>query len=55
MAVSKTHAPKGPSQDGTAFYKGKQQGGAYGSSSGDHGKKPSGGPMREKIDGKKGL
>lgn len=55
MAVSKTHAPKGPSQSPTEFYKGKQQGGAYGSASGDKGNRQSSGPMREKIDGKKGL
>lgn len=53
MAVSKTNMPKAPSQNPVSFYKGKQQGGAYG--------KPErvperlkGGPMQEKI-GRKGL
>ena len=55
MAVSRSHAPKSPSQSPTDFYKSKQQGGAYGSPSGDKGNKQSSGPMREKVDGKKGL
>lgn len=55
MAVSKSHAPKSPSQDPTKFYQGTQQGGAYGKPSGDHGGRLKSGPMREPINGKKGM
>lgn len=54
MAVTKHHPHKAPTQNPTDFYKGQQQGGAHG--------KPmnvpevlKGGPMREKIHGKRGL
>lgn len=54
MAVTKHHPHKAPTQRPTDFYKSKQQGGT-------HGKPESvperlqGGPMREKISGKRGL
>lgn len=56
MAVSKSHPPKGPSQDPTSFYKSVQQGGAYGKNSNSNGSgKMSGGPMQEKIWGRSNL
>lgn len=53
MAVSKTIHPKSPSQNPTSFFKGEQQGGAYGKPQSVP-EKLKGGPMREKM-GKKGL
>lgn len=50
MAVSRNHAKKSPTQNPTDFYKGVQQGGAYGKPQ-SVGDKLQGGPMREKIDG----
>jgi hypothetical protein len=50
MAVSRSHAPKQPSQNPTAFYKGEQSGGAYGKPTSVP-EKLSGGPMREKVYG----
>ena len=50
MAVSRSHATKQPSQNPTDFYKGVQQGGAYGKG-GSVPDKLSGGPMREKTYG----
>ena len=54
MAISREHSKKAPSQNPTDFYKLQQQGGAQG--------KPtrvpdelSGGPMVEKVYGKKDL
>jgi hypothetical protein len=55
MAVSRSAHPKSPSQSPTDFYQSKQQGGAHGKASGDHGNKQSSGPMREQINGRKGL
>lgn len=56
MAVSKSHAPKGPSQSPDPFFKSVQQGGAYGSNSNSNGSgKQSGGPMNEKIWGRPAL
>lgn len=54
MSISKSHSKKAPSQNPTAFYKGEQQGGTHGAPT----RVPdrlSGGPMVEKIDGKKSL
>lgn len=48
MAVSRTITPKAPSQSPTAFYQGKQQGGAHGKPE-KVGEKLKGGPMREKM------
>lgn len=48
MAVSRTIAPKAPSQKPTAFYQGKQQGGAQGKPE-KVGERLKGGPMREKM------
>lgn len=53
MAVSRTITPKAPSQNPTAFYQGKQQGGAHGKPE-KVGEKLKGGPTREKMS-KKGL
>ncbi len=56
MAISKTHAKKSPTQNPVDFYQSKQFGGAPGGSKAQ--KVPdqlSGGPMREKIMGKKDL
>lgn len=55
MAISKTHAKKSPNQRPTDFYKGKQFGGARGTSTEKVGDRLQGGPMIEKIDGKKSL
>jgi len=48
MAISKSHSPKAPSQKPTAFYQGKQQGGAHGKPE-KVGERLKGGPMREKL------
>lgn len=53
MAISRENRPKAPSQKPTAFYQGKQQGGAYGKPE-KVGERLKGGPMREKM-GRKGL
>lgn len=53
MPISRKIEPKAPSQNPTAFYKGEQQGGAYGKPSSVP-EKLKGGPMREKM-GRKGL
>lgn len=53
MAISRTIHPKAPSQKPTDFYKGVQQGGAYGKPQSVGEKLPSG-PMRE-VMRKKGL
>ena len=53
MAVSKSHSKKAPSQSPDSFYKGEQQGGAYGSPQSVP-DKLSGGPMREKVYGSGG-
>lgn len=56
MAISKTHAKKSPNQSPTDFYKLQQFGGPLGMSSPQKvGDKLTGGPMREKIDGRKSL
>ncbi len=55
MAISKTHAKKSPNQNPTDFYQSKQFGGAEGKSTQKVGDKLSGGPMREKIYGRKDL
>ena len=54
MAVEKHHPHKAPTQNPTAFYKGEKHGGKHGKASSVP-EKLSGGPMREKIGGKKGL
>ncbi|WP_193098007.1 hypothetical protein [Burkholderia sp. Z1] len=48
MAVDRKITPKAPSQSPTAFYQGKQQGGAYGKAE-KVGERQKGGPMREKM------
>jgi len=48
MAVDRKITPKAPSQRPSDFYKGKQQGGAYGRAE-KVGERMSGGPMREKM------
>lgn len=55
MAVSRTHAKKSPNQNPTAFYKGEQFGGPLGKPTQKVGDKLSGGPMLEKVMGKKDL
>ena len=54
MAISHSHEKKSPSQNPVDFYKLGQQGGAHGKPT-SVGDKLSGGPMREKIMGDKGL
>ena len=56
MAITKNReSKKSPSQSPTEFYKGKQSGGAHGSSGYTAPTKLAGGPMRERVmgDGKK--
>ena len=53
MAVDRKITPKAPTQNPTAFYQGKQQGGAHGKPE-RVSEKLKGGPMREKM-GRKGL
>lgn len=53
MAISKSHSKKSPSQNPVDFYKSQQSGGATGKSSGSVPDKLKGGPMREKIFGRK--
>jgi hypothetical protein len=48
MAVDRKITPKAPSQRPSDFYKGKQQGGAYGKAE-KVGERAQGGPMREKL------
>jgi hypothetical protein len=55
MAVAKTHGKKSPSQNPVDFYKLKQHGGAEGKGAQKVGDKLTGGPMREKIFGRKSL
>jgi hypothetical protein len=50
MAISRSHDKKSPSQNPTSFYKGEQQGGAYGKATSVP-DKLTGGPMREKVYG----
>lgn len=55
MAISKTHAKKSPNQNPVAFYKSEQFGGTHGKSAQKVPDKLTGGPMREKIMGRKDL
>jgi len=55
MAISRSHGSKEPSQNPVDFYRSVQQGGAYGSSSGNIPDKLTGGPMNEKIFGRPNL
>lgn len=55
MAVSKSHDKKSPNQNPVDFYKSEQAGGADGKSKQRVPDKLSGGPMREKVYGKKEL
>jgi hypothetical protein len=55
MAVARSHAKKSPNQNPVNFYKGEQFGGAEGKSTQKVGDKLKGGPMREKIYGRKDL
>lgn len=55
MAISRSHSKKQPSQNPVDFYKSEQAGGADGKSSGKVPDKLTGGPMREKVYGKKEL
>lgn len=55
MAISKTHAKKSPNQNPVDFVQGKQFGGAEGKGAQKVGDKLKGGPMREKIYGRKDL
>lgn len=55
MAISRSHAKKSPTQNPTDFYKSEQSGGADGKAKQKVPDKLSGGPMREKIYGKKDL
>ena len=55
MPVSKTHAKKSPNQNPVDFYKLKQFGGAEGKGAAKVGDKLTGGPMCEKIYGRKTL
>jgi hypothetical protein len=55
MAISKTQSKKSPSQNPVDFYKLKQHGGAEGKGAGKVPEKLTGGPMREKIFGRKSL
>jgi hypothetical protein len=48
MAIDRRITPKAPTQRPTDFYKGKQQGGAYGKPE-KVGEKLTGGPMQEKM------
>lgn len=52
--ISRSHGKKAPSQNPVAFYKSEQQGGAEGKPSSVP-QKLTGGPMREKIYGRKDL
>jgi hypothetical protein len=54
MAIDKHHPHKSPSQNPVDFYKGKVHGGKHGAPS-NVPEQLSGGPMKEKITGKKGL
>ena len=54
MAISNGHSKKAPSQNPVAFYKGVDQGGAYGSPQSVP-DKLSGGPMREQVYGRSNL
>ena len=54
MAITKSRSSqKSPSQSPTAFFQGKQSGGAYGGGNYTAPAKLAGGPMREKIMGEK--
>lgn len=55
MAISRSHAKKSPNQNPVSFYKSEQFGGAEGKSTQKVPDKLTGGPMREKIYGKKDL
>ena len=55
MPIAKTHAKKSPTQNPVDFYKLKQSGGAEGKGAGKVPDKLSGGPMYEKIYGRKDL
>ena len=55
MAISKSHSKKAPSQNPVAFYKSEQAGGAEGKGAQRVPDKLTGGPMREKIYGRKEL
>jgi hypothetical protein len=57
MPISKTHAKKSPTQNPASFYKMENRsfGGPEGKSTQKVGDKLTGGPMREKIMGKKSL
>lgn len=54
MAVSRSHSKKAPSQNPIDTFKCQQQGGAHGSAT-KVGDKLNGGPMREKVYGRKDL
>lgn len=55
MAIAKTHAKKSPNQNPVDFYKSQQFGGAEGKGAQKVGDKLKGGPMREKVMGRKDL
>lgn len=55
MAISRSHSKKSPNQNPVSFYKSEQFGGAEGKSTQKVPDKLTGGPMREKIYGKKDL
>lgn len=55
MAVSHNWNKKSPNQNPTAFVKGEQHGGARGKGSQAVPDKLSGGPMRERIEGRPNL
>jgi hypothetical protein len=55
MAISKTNPRKSPNQNPVDFYKLKQHGGPLGNSNQKVPEELKGGPMREKIMGRKDL
>lgn len=55
MSISKSHSKKSPSQNPVDFYQSKQSGGAEGKATGKVPDQLKGGPMREKIFGRKDL
>lgn len=55
MPVSKTHSKKSPNQSPVDFVQSKQFGGAEGKRAQKVGDRLTGGPMNERIDGRKSL
>lgn len=55
MAIARSHSKKAPNQNPTSFFKLEQAGGARGMSTQKVPDKLSGGPMREKVMGRKDL